>query len=423
MPLSTGNFLELAVNDIRSDALSIIETGLNSIDTSNIINSSIKLSGDILSISGKEFNLSEYKKIYVIGFGKASCKAAQALENVLGSKINEGLVIGIEEIKCDRIETFCGTHPKPSTETINVVRRIFNMSSSMEKEDLVIVIVSGGGSSLFCWPEQEYIDEVRLYDGFVKASGDNIMELNTIRKHISAVKGGGLAKILYPATVIGLIFSDVPGDHPSFIASGPTYKDTSTVSDAEELIKKYNLGSFELIETPKEDMYFENVHNFVLVSNQTALNSMRGKATSLGYNVEIISTEMYDEASLLVKKVFEKTEANTVILVGGEPKIIGDKSNGTGGRCLYMGLCALKHIENKPNSIFISLATDGIDNSPSAGALVDIEIFKKMSGLNLNVDGYINNCDGYPFFEKTNGMLVTGPTNSNVSDIIMLINK
>lgn len=418
------NTPQLAINENRKLALSIAEAALDAIDTASIISSSISLVGNILRIQGESFDLAQFKKIKVIGFGKASCEAAHALEKILGSKIDQGVVVGLKSIKCDYIETFAGTHPTPAFQNIEIGRKVFEMSTGSTEEDLVIVIVSGGGSSLLCWPEEECEQEVRLYNAFSK-HGENINELNTIRKHISHLKGGGLAKILFPATVIGLIFSDVPGNHFENVASGPTYKDTTTIADAKKLIDTYNLGDFNLIETPKDDMFFKKVSNFVLVSNVTALDAMKKKAESLGFSVEILSSELYDEAKVVVQKIYEKRKSNTVILAGGEPKVTGDKTGGSGGRCLFMGINALDTLAASPkqDSVFIFLASDGIDNSLSAGVVVDDDTLTKSVQQKLDRADHIRRFDSYVFFEKTGDSIFTGPTNANVSDLMILLTK
>ncbi len=414
------NFEELATTENRKLALNIAEAGLDAINTEKIIRASVKLDGNILSVQSAQFDLSKFKRIKVIGFGKASCEAAHALEQVMGPKINEGVVIGLNAIKCDYIETFAGSHPKPSFVNIAAGRKIFEIGSGSTADDLVIVIVSGGGSSLLCWPESECDQEIKLYDKFIDR-GENIIELNTVRKHISHLKGGGLAKLLYPATVVGLIFSDVAGDHFEDVASGPTYKDSSTIADAEKIIQKYNLGAFELVETTKDDMYFKNVTNFVLVSNHTALAAMKKQAEDSGFAVEIISSELFDETGIALRKMFEKKKPGTVVLAGGETLVVGDKTGGSGGRCLFMGINALDLVGD--DSVFIPLASDGIDNSPAAGVVVDRETAAQAKSLSLDKADYIRRFDSYEFFEKTGGVISTGPTNANVSDLMILLTQ
>jgi len=416
------NFNDLAITENRKLALEIAESGLDAINTEKVILNSIKLKNDILSILGENFDLSKFKRIKVVGFGKASCDGVLALEKVLGDKIKEGAVIGLHKISCDYIETFEGTHPRPSEANIEAGKKIFEIVNQSNEDDLIIVIVSGGGSALLCYPENEVEQGKMLYENFLK-SGKTINEINIVRKHISLLKGGGLAKIAYPATVVGLIFSDVPGDKFEDVASGTTYKDKTTINDAQKIIDKYNLGKYELIETPKDDKYFEKVYNFVLVSNKTAVEAMDKKAKEFGFETCIVSTELYEEVDEALKKIFRAQKENTVILVAGEPKLEVTKKGGSGGRNLFMGLRALKNKLVDASSVFMSLASDGMDNSDSAGAVIDRITLEKIEKLGLNLDDYIDRFDAYPVFQKSGDMIMIGPTGANVSDLMILLTK
>lgn len=412
------NYDSIANTENRKLALSIAEAGLDAINTEMVIKRSIILDGDNLSISGTNFDLSKFSKIKVVGFGKCSCEAAIALENILKEKINEGVVVGLTKKVCPHIRTFAGTHPRPSSVNIEPGKEIYEIVRDAKEDELVIAIVSGGGSALLCYPESECDQGERLYNTFLKA-GNTISEINTVRKHISILKGGGLAQIAYPATVVGLIFSDVPGDRYEDVASGPTYKDNTTKEDVEKIITHYNLGEFTLNETPKEDKYFEKVHNFVLVSNKTALEAMSAKTTELGLKPKIISSELYDEVSQSLDFIFSNEEDGTVVLAAGEPKLIVTKSGGSGGRSMYMGLQAIHRIGE--HSVFVPLASDGMDNSDGAGAIIDTQTRERVLGSDINIKSYIENFDAYNAFKKIGDMIVTGPTNANVSDVMILL--
>ncbi len=415
------NFAELAKTENRKRALEIAEAGLDAINTKKVVTESLALEGNILSVQGKPFDLSTFKKIKVIGFGKASCDAAQALEEVLGSKISEGAVIGLEKKACEFIETFEGTHPRPSPQNLEVGKRIIRIVEGIQADDLVIVIVSGGGSALLCYPEAECEQGRMLYDASIK-SGIMISELNTVRKHISSLKGGGLAKMLYPATVISLIFSDVPGDNYADVASGPTYKDETTIADAEKVIKKYDLGSFNLTETPKEDMYFEKVHNNILVSNRTAVDAMAEYAKTLGFSIQVLSYDFYDQIEGVADEFISASSPDTAVLGAGEPKMKVENRGGSGGRNLYLGMTAIGKIPK--DSVFVALASDGLDNSAGAGAIVDSLIADKVQSSGIDMKSYAERADAYDFFEKLgDGMIMTGPTGANVSDLMILMTK
>lgn len=416
------NYSQIATTKNRETVLEIISSGLDSINTKEIILNTVKLENNILSIQGTDFDLNNFEKIKVIGFGKASCDAAEALEQALGEKIKEGAVIGLNTATCNLIQSFAGSHPRPSHLNIIPGKTIYDLANNATEKDLVIVVVSGGGSALLCYPESECIQGEKLYDHFLK-SGQTIVEMNTVRKHLSLLKGGGLAKIIYPATVIGLIFSDVPGDDFGEVASGPTFKDTTTVQDAKDIITKYNLGEFDLNETPKEDKYFEKVHNFICVSNKTIVESMAKKVESLGLKAKVISTDLYDEVSVSLKQIFDAREENTVVLAAGEPKLKVSGDKGSGGRNLYMALKAIENNGFTDGEVFVSLASDGMDNSNSAGAIVDKETISKIHKLNLNIENHLKDFDAYPVFEKSEDMIMTGPTGANVSDVMILFNK
>lgn len=416
------NFDELATTNNRKLALEIAEAGLESINTDIVISRAIKLQGNILSVLGERFDLTNFKNIKIVGFGKASTDGARALEKILGSKIETGAVVGLHQIDLNYIESFAGTHPRPSQVNVQAGDRIYKIIKNSSTEDLIIVLVSGGGSALLCYGENECEQNSMLYDAFLKY-GQTITEMNTVRKHLSILKGGGLAKIAYPATIIGLIFSDIPGNNFSDVASGPTYKDESTIADASQIVAQYNLGQFDLMETPKEDKYFEKVHNFVLVSNKTAAEAMVKKSQELGLLPVIISTEMYDEVGVTLEKIFAAQKIDTVVLAAGEPALKVTSPGGSGGRNLFMGLRAIQMGLVNENSVLISLASDGMDNSDAAGAVVDRNTLAKIKNLGLNVDDFLGRFDTYPVFQKSGDMIMTGPTGANVSDLMILLTK
>lgn len=420
------NFEELATTENRRSALLVAEAALESLHTEKVMERSLSLAGNILTIQGENFDLSKFKGIKVVGFGKASSAAVRALEKILGSKIQEGAAVGLEKGEGRYIETFAGTHPKPSAPNIEAGQKIFEIVKNASAEDLVIVLVSGGGSALLCSSKDECEQGARLYESFLK-TGKTIGVLNTVRKHLSVLKGGGLAKIAYPAAIIGLIFSDVPGGNFSDVASGPTYKDLSTVADAEKIIAENHLGEFKLTETPKDDKYFEKVRNFVLVSNKTAADAMAEKARELGFAAEIFSTELYDDMEPALDKIFaaqkKHKEENTVVIAAGEPKLKVSDRHGKGGRNSHMALTAACSHKIDRDSVFISLASDGLDNSDAAGAIVDESTCAKAKDLDMDGEVYLHGFNSYEFFKKTGDMLITGPTGGNVSDLMLLLTR
>ncbi|MFA6397848.1 MAG: DUF4147 domain-containing protein [Candidatus Paceibacterota bacterium] len=430
------NFDELVGGDnYRKIALEIVEAGLFAINTEKIINDSIILNGparnadsiataggEILKIKDKEFNLSEYKRVRLFGFGKASLNAIVAIEKILDTKITDGVVIDINIGDTKRVKSLKGSHPVPSIDNFNATKEIVEMAKDSKVDDLILIVVSGGGSSLLSYPETEYKEGKELYEEFLK-SGGTIKELNTIRKHISQVKGGGLAEMFYGATIVGLIFCDVSGERYSEVASGPTYKDETTNEDVKKLMEKYNIkNDLDLIENPKDDKYFGKVTNIGLVSNKVALEAMLKKTEELNLSGEVISWEIFDSVKDTVFEMVNASESSRdVILAGGEPKLEVTGNSGTGGRNLYLTMAAIPILRD--NQLLVSIASDGRDNSDVAGAIIDKKIIDEVNNSSIDYNDYMARFDSLNFLKNFNNMIITGPTGSNVSDLIILINK
>ena len=413
------NFTELATTPERKQVLNLLDVGLQAINTQEAIRRNIQLEGNILSVMGQSFDLSQFARIKVVGFGKASCDAAVALEEILGNKINQGVVIGLDALACSVIETFAGSHPRPTHANALVGERIRRIVEESTEDDLLIVIISGGGSALLCSSSEECDDLSRLYDAFLSKE-NTIRDMNTVRKHISILKGGGLAKLAYPATVLGLVFSDVPGDNFEDVASGPTYLDTTTIKDAQKIIEEKELGVYNLIETTKDLKYFEKVHNFVLVANTTAVSAMEQEAIRMGLPVQVLSTELYDDAKEVARALCTASSGG-VVLGAGEPKLRITRKGGSGGRNMYLAHAVLAQGLMRDGLTFASLASDGLDNSDLAGAIVDMNTVEKIRAKNLDEAIFYENYDSYNFFAKTNDLIQTGPTGSNVSDIMIAL--
>ncbi|MDO8602115.1 MAG: DUF4147 domain-containing protein [bacterium] len=412
------NFKELATTPNREHALRIMEAGLSAIDTETILRGAVRLTGETLTIQNEAIALKGVERIFVFAFGKAAARAAETLESILGERIRGGVVIGTSLARSERIETFVGTHPRPTETNVAASRRLMEVAKGMTEKDLALVVVSGGGSALVCSPESEREQGTALYNAFLKSNG-TIHELNIVRKHLSSLKGGGLAKLLYPARVCGLVFSDVPGVHPEIIASGLTYFDQTTVEDAQRIIDKYKLGSYQLMETTKEKKYFERITNLVLVSNLNAIEAMEQKALSLGYTVLVLSTKVYDEVNLISEELGLVSRPNQVVLAGGEPRLVVSGSHGTGGRNQYLSLAMA--LKLKPNQVFISFASDGRDNNDAAGGVVDAGTLERAKRAGIDIAKHVAEFDAMTALIKTGDLIYTGPTGTNVSDLMIML--
>jgi glycerate 2-kinase len=416
----------IATSHKRKDAIAIINAGLSAIDTKEVLTKAVSLEGDMLRIGEQWFDLTRYRSVNIIGFGKVICGAVPVLEHILGDRLRRGVVIGIDAAVCQVVDAFQGTHPMPSHINVQASEKIVELSKDLKENDLVIVIVSGGGSSLLCWPQQECEQGARLYQDFLKVGG-TIRELNTVRKHISSIKGGGLMKYLYPAQVVGLIFSDIPGGAYEDIASGPTYRDTTTVADARAVLDKYHLSGYTLNETPKDEKYFKNSINIPLISNEDALMAMKKHAESIGYEATIVSSALYgtpdDIARTFMRHIQEKRHSRVsrlAFIAGGEPRVIVPHDHGKGGRNQLMALSMLRHMKDE-REVFVSIGSDGRDNGDMAGAIVDLTTKARAQVLGLDIHKAIEHCDAYPFLKAVRDHVETGATDANVSDLMLLL--
>lgn len=420
------NFDQLAKTPERQIVLELVETALQSIQPEKIIKEKVKLEGQTLTISDQSFNLSNYKRIFILGFGKGSAKNSKILEDILGEHLSAGYAIDTNAQDFKKIEFTTGTHPLPSQENLDFTQKILQNLSSLKPDDLVLIVTCGGGSVMLAAPHNLTLDQLVEVNKILLHSGANISEMNVIRKHLDMVKGGGLAKQLFPATVVNLIFSDVPGNDLATIASGPTVKDEKTTQDAQEVIQKYEIekelafaiGNF--VETPKEDKYFQNVNNILILSSDTALEAMQQKAQKQSFKAEILMDSFQSDAKEAGQKLIEKTNPGSILLVGGETtlKVTG---SGHGGRNQHLIMCALKSLGQ--DTVICSFDSDGWDNGPAAGAIADLTTVQTAKEKELDVETYIKNCDSEPFFAKVGDAILTDRLPSNVSDIMIVYKK
>lgn len=432
----------------RALALQSLEHGLNAVDPKKLLHSKISLKDAILGIENCSFDLNKFRNILVIGGGKATGAMAYALEEILGKRITTGAInvpySNQYETKIIKISE--ASHPVPDEAGVEGTRLIMSLVNQTKKEDLVICLISGGGSSLMPLPVEGVLleDKKTLTDALIK-SGAAIKEINAVRKHLSALKGGWLAKKAYPATVLNLILSDVVGDSLDTIASGPTVPDPTTFIDAQKILHKYNLwktapnsvrkvlseGVEGLIEdTPKpKDPSFKRVHNVILGNIKTASLATFEYLKSEGLNAKLLSTNIEGEARE-VGKTFVQTglekSSNQVLpkpmgFVWGGETTVTVKGKGAGGRNQELALAAALQLDNRACTV-ASLSTDGIDGpTDAAGAIVDSFTVVRAQQLGLNANEFLADNNSYGFFEKLNDLIITGPTGTNVNDISVMI--
>ncbi len=437
---------------VREIVLDAIEALLGEVEPKKVVKSQVQLTNETLIVGEKSFDLSSFNNILIVGGGKASGFMAEALEEILGDRIKHGLIVVPKgtsgKYKTKKTAIHEASHPIPDNSSVEGARKIVNLVSHAQEDDLVICLISGGGSSLMALPRTGILleDEQKVTDLLLKC-GATINEINTVRKHISAFKGGQLAKAAYPATVLGLLLSDVLGDPLDIIASGPTVPDSSSFEDANRILKRYDLlekvpvsvkkvlseGEKGLIEeTPKKgDPIFKKVYNVVIGNNRLACQAAVKALKKSGLNAMFLSSFMEGEArevgtalSALAKEVL--TSCNPLpppvgMVVGGETTVTVT-GKGKGGRNQELALAAALKIEGLDKVVIASISTDGVDGpTDAAGALVDGETLRHSRELMLDAGMFMKNNDSFEFFSRVGGLIYTGPTGTNVNDITIMI--
>jgi len=448
--IENGQTMEL--RKARSIALTILDNALTAVDPKSIMESKISLRNFTLNVEGYQYQLANYNHIYVVGAGKASGAMAQTLENILEGYITEGIVNVPRgnQLKTKNVTLNEANHPSPDEAGARGAQKILDIAEKAEKNDLVICLISGGGSSLMPLPQGNIsLTDKRQVTEMLLKSGAAIDEINVVRKHISRVKGGWLAKKCYPATVLSLIISDVVGDSLSSIASGPTVADSSTFSDARLILERYKLwqkvpltiqtlivegekGSVP--ETPKpNDTAFEKTRNIIIANNRHALDVARTCSMSLGMNTMLLTSTLEGEArhvgtvfSSIGKEIVESDNPvpkPAVIIAGGETtvQVLG---KGIGGRNQEFALSAALKLSSIKPIVLACLSTDGIDGpTDAAGAIIDGNTLKRAKELGMNAIEYLMANDSNHFFKVLDDLIFTGLTGTNVNDIIALVVK
>ncbi len=414
------NFDELAITPQRRTLLEIVEAGLSAIQPEENFKNKVRLENNILTILDSNYDLNNFEQVYLLGFGKGSAKNAKLLEELLGDRLDEGYVIDTKDEDFKTIKFTQGTHPVVSRENVDFTFKVMDRFSKMTEKDLVLIVVCGGGSAMFEHPHSVSIEQKIEIEEILLKSGANIEEMNKIRQHLSDVKGGGLAQILYPATIASLIYSDVPGNDVTYIASGPTVKNSTTINDAMELIQKFDIPNYPreaFIDNPHDDKYFEKVQNIVVLSNITALDAMKQKAEENGIQTNFFSEKLQGEARYSSTDLINQQQGPGMLLAGGETTVTA-KGSGKGGRNQEAVLSALMNLPEKTLVCYID--SDGWDNSEAAGALCDAETIKKVEEQNLSPQEFLDNNDSYPFFQNIRDAIITDRLPSNVADLMIV---
>lgn len=440
------------------DVVQILAAAINAVDPIKAVHLHLRRSGDKLIISGINsqehlINLADFNCIYLVAVGKASVPMAGALVNVLEDKLTRGIVLAKDGHILNTVDypanvkVYTAAHPIPDERAVLATQQITSLLEQAGNDDLVFLLVSGGGSALLTAPAEGIkLHDIQQLTDVLLDSGATINELNTLRKHIDRAKGGGLARVAYPARLISLILSDVVGDPIDVIASGPATPDPTTFFQCRQIIDKYGIATRipkriinllsaglagKIIETPKQgDPIFQRVNNFIIGNNLLAAEAACTWAQQAGFNSLLLTTHLQGEArqagqfiSAISKQIAVQNQPikrPACIVIGGETTVTIN-GDGLGGRNQELALGAVRPCAGLKDIAIIALASDGEDGpTDAAGAVVTGSSFAEATELGLAPTDYLQRNDAYHFFKALGDLIITGPTNTNVNDLTFI---
>lgn len=434
----------------RKDMLNSLEVAIRAVQPDELLRKKLKLRGETLTINDVKVKLTDFEEVVVLGAGKAVHTMCRYVERLLYDKITRGLIIVPHAVAStytpsSNVRVRGGGHPVPDKEGYEAAKELVEIAQSTGPKSLVLVLISGGGSALMPLPAEPVTleDKIEITKMLLK-SGATIDEINVVRKHLSMVKGGWLARHLSKAKTISLILSDVVGDKLEVIASGPTSPDTSTYADAISILKKYGVWDSsppnvkirlergmngEVPETPKPgDAAFSRVHNIIIGGCSDACKAALSKLTKLGYNAIYLTHRLEGEArqvgQMLARFILDMKYGNRkrpiALVLGGETTVVV-KGKGTGGRNQELALSAAIELDGSKGCACVAVGTDGFDGpTDAAGAIVDYQTLDRGRRVNYDAKAFLDDNDSYTFLKKTSSLIFTGPTGTNVGDLVIL---
>ena len=434
-------------------AARILAAALEAVEPGAAISRTLLRQGDVLLVSGKEYDLQHYRHVWMVGAGKAGAPMAKRTAEVLGDSLTGGLIIvkegHIGDLRAlpDRVILVEAGHPVPDQRGVTGARQIIELLADLNEDDLVICLISGGGSALLVSPAPGLsLSDLQSLTKALLACGASIDEINTLRKHLEQLKGGGLARLASPATVVTLVLSDVVGDPLDVIASGPTVPDPTSFADAWSVLGRYNLldqmpASLilhlrsglrgEQPDTPKPgDPLFDNIQNVIIGNNRQAALAALDQAQEEGFYGMLLTTQLQGEARQVgrflasigrqIAASGEPIPRPACIVAGGETTVslTGD---GLGGRNQELALGAVADLAGLDEIALITLATDGGDGpTDAAGAIVTGRTLERAQAIGLEPECFLSRNDAYHFFDPLGDLIRTGPTQTNVTDLAFL---
>jgi len=442
----------IAESGHRDAILAVLRASLAAVDPGSVVRQHVRLKEQRLYVGDREYELGQVGKMWVVGGGKAAVPMAAALWDVLGERIAGGVVVTKyghvdPDLDTGSVEVIEAGHPLPDENGVAGARQMAGLLQRVSEHDLVLAVISGGGSALLTLPAGDLaLDDLQATTQLLLRSGATIVELNAVRKHLSQIKGGGLVRLAGRAPVVSLILSDVVGDPLDVIASGPTVPDPTTFSDALNILQRYDLATQvpravrehleagqrgEIPDTPKEDSgLFARVHNLIVGSNRLAAEAAVSEARARGFEALLLSTFVEGEArevalvaAALAKELVahDRPVSRPACLVWGGETTVTVRGQGKGGRNQELALAAALSIEGLHNVVLVALGTDGTDGpTDAAGAAVTGETVARARGLGLDPLAHLAENDAYSFFDALGDLIRTGPTGTNVNDLLFI---
>ena len=434
----------------RSKILCVLEAALGSVDPYRAVTQVLHREGELLTVGESSINLADYRRLFIVGAGKAGAPMTQAVEEVLGDRIEQGLVVvkSGHSTPTELVTLVEAGHPIPDDTGVDAGTKILALANQATADDLVITLLSGGGSALLIAPADGItLADLQSMTAALLACGATINEINCLRKHCSAIKGGQLARAAYPARLLTLVLSDVVGSPLDVIASGPTVADTSSWNDAWAIVDKYAQAQLlpaaiiqrlqagingTVADTPgPDDPIFEQSKTIVIGDNLRAAEAAVSAAEEQGYNTLLLSTFFEGEAAQAAKfavALGREVVANghplaapACLILGGETTVSLGSNPGRGGRNQELALAAALELADLPGVTVVSLATDGTDGpTDSAGGMADHNTVARGTAAALSAAEHLRHHDAYPYLIATDDLLRTGPTHTNVNDLIFV---
>jgi hydroxypyruvate reductase len=434
-------------------AARIMNAALEAVDPRVAVINSMKRMDDIIEVDGETYDLERINRVFLVGAGKAGQPMASAVQKKLGTRLTNGYVIvkeGYADNKdvADQVELIEAGHPVPDSRGVTGTEKIIQLLENTRQDDLVICLISGGGSALMVSPVKGVtLQDLQQLTGVLLASGATINEINVLRKHLDRVKGGQIARYASPAKLICLILSDVIGDPLDVIASGPTVPDPTTFNDALSILEHYRISDQiplsiidhlnrgrdgKVSETPKPgEQTFSKVNNLIVGNNRTATQAALIQAQLEGFNTSILTNYIQGEASqigrvfaAILKQMADEDQPlprPACLIVGGETTVT-KQGDGLGGRNQEIALSAVCDLAGLKDAALITLATDGGDGpTEAAGAVVTEETYRQAQIQNMDPLTFLANNNAYNFFKPLEDLLITGPTQTNVNDLAFLL--